>query len=589
MGIARRVKERVMQEAAKASRSAASFVAEALRTEGVERVFTIPGVLSLELVDALAEQGPKPVLVTHESSAAFMADAIGRAFGSPGVFFVVPGPGIMNALSGIAASMADQIPVLCIVAGARKGSGKSFLIHEMPQREVLSPLVKDYLAPSRTEEIGPMVARAFRICRQAPPGPVVLELGPDLLEGPCPAEPYRAASSRPQTDRLPTAEVERAVKLLLDHPRAMIYAGKGAFHASRQVMDLAEILGAPVATTISGRGILPEDHRLSLGFGWGPAGTERAQKAFSRADLVFGIGVRFSEMATGGFSMPDPPLLIHLDADSGAFHKNVRAEITLRADSADALGQILPALKRLLGKPRPGLAAELGEGSAAKAGGTGFKESGVPAPAAVYRALREILPRDAILVADTGNHMLWSLEAYPVYGPDAYLAPVDFQAMGYAVPAAIALSSIRPKRKVVAAVGDACFLMSGVELLTASREGASLTVLVFADRSLGVIKETQERVYRRTAAVDLEPPDYASLAAGLKARHFAIRRHDDIEPVLKEALLASGPVLVEIDTVYAESSRFAKASMSAAAKSLDLAQKLRMGARLAGRFIRSKG
>jgi len=586
MGIRKNLKKKIKEKTEKVSKTSAAFVAEVLRTEGVDKVYTIPGVHSLELLDAFSSAGPEPLLVTHEASAVFMADAAARFTGKVGVFFVVPGPGLTNAMTGLATSMLDNIPVVCLVAGLRKNIEKSFMMHEIPQAGMCSPIVKDYLVPENSEELCSLMEKAFRTARQGPAGPVVLELPPEVMESPYPSGRYNARQAQSVPDVLTSAEALRAVEMLLQNDRTMIYAGRGAFAASRQLMEMAELLGAPVATSISGRGIIPEDHELSLGYGWGPAGTMAAQTVFESADLVFAIGVRFSEMATAGFGMPEPAKMIHLDVDQNALHANMKAELALRADSGSALDQILRQLRKRLKNPRDGLRPQMRD----KRGTSGYaapvrRGSQVPDPSSVYRVLRKLMPRDGILVADTGNHMLFSLEDYSVFSPDTYFAPVDYQSMGYAVPAAVALSMIDHGRKVVAAVGDGCFLMSGIELLTAARHGADVVVLLFADRSLGIIRETQSKIYASECCVDLEPPDYAHLARSLKARHMSVKKAGEIEPVLKQALSTRGPVLVVVDTHYDRQSRYAQATMKAASRGVDLSSKLRMGARLAGRFI----
>jgi len=534
----------------------ASAIVEALKLLGVERVFGLPGVQNIELFDALADAPFATFTPTNESAAVFMADAHARVTGKLGVAVVTAGPGLTNALTGIAEAQLDSSPVLILVGASAKAAGKSFQLHRIEQGAVVKPLVKGHFEPATLEEIPEVILRAAALALRGEPGPTVVEVTSTLLmerggftltSAPSPAAPCEIG-----------AQLDDAAERLRRSASVGIYAGAGAIGALEELRLLAELLQAPVATTISGRGVLPEDHSLSVGYGFGRSGTAAAWQVFRKIRTLLAVGCKYGETATGAYSTKPPREHIHIDINPASLGANYPTVLAIAADSKVALKGLLVRLEKD-GRPvNATLHASICQGrSRAKAKSLTASASAV-SPARFLQLLRRHLDRNAIMVTDSGAHQFWALSDFPVYTPRSFLAPADYQAMGFSIPAAIAAKLAFPSRQVVSLVGDGGFLMSGFECLNAVRWGAKIIVVVFRDGAWGLIKEAQRRVYRRTPFSEIPSPDFQHLAQSLGIKCVQVTKDTDIEPGLEEALAAETSVLVEVQVNYAEPPPYVK-------------------------------
>jgi len=568
--------------------SGAELIMSALKAEGVDRIFGIPGVQNLELFDALKDSGIETVLVTHELCAAFMAEATSRVTGKAGCALTVPGPGLTNALTGIGEALLDSSPVVVIVPGARNDTTLQYQLHQTSQAELARPITKAAIRVEKADDIYPEIRRAFGIATSGEPGPVVLEVPYNLFmwraEPRQPASPPAVASPDPQT-------IKKILRLLRAAKRVGIYAGFGASDAHGELMRLAELLQAPIATTLGGRGVVPEDFAYSVGFGFGASGTAIAEEVFAECDLVLAVGCKFGEVATGAYGFPKPRTLVHIDINEEVVGRNMPATVGLAADARVALGLLVAALEHdpEAGSRPPDTAlinrieAWRSEFAAAVESEPAWESS--VNPAKLMGTLRRLAARDAIITTDSGGHQFWVAEYFPVYARRSYLTPTDYQSMGYSVPAMIAAKLACPSRQVIGVVGDGSFLMTGVELVTAARLGLDPVVVIFNDGELGIIREAQEKIFRRTSAVKLRNPDFEALARAYGASYFLIASDAEIEPGLRSALAAGGLAVVDARVEYREMTRYFKGASSAVMGRMPLAEKARMAARLVRRWL----
>jgi acetolactate synthase-1/2/3 large subunit len=347
------------------------------------------------------------------------------------------------------------------------------------------------------------------------------------------------------------ADLDRAAELILSARQPGIHAGFGASDSPALIMELASRLDAPVSTTISGRGVIPEDHDLSVGFGFGNFGTRLAEKTFKKVDLVIAVGCKFSEVGSGGYGLKMPKLL-HIDANPATVGRNYKAEVGLAGDA----GKILKALIKRIEDKKPKIESSALRDSIREAHEKHAKKmlslkpwKDAVNPVAILTELRKLMPRDGILTTDSGAHTSWVLSAYDAYKPRTVLSPIDFSSMGYGVPAAIGAMVAAPGRKVVAVVGDGGLLMTGSEFLTAARLGLPLMVVLFNDQALGMIKQTQERVYQRAGAVDI-CMDWQSYAGAFGFDYVLIKNDSEVQNGLEKAFNSGGPVLVDARIEY---------------------------------------
>lgn len=567
-------------------RTGASLVVQALADEHVPFTFGIPGTHNIELYDALAEsETVRPVLVTDEQSASFMADAVWRASGQLGCANVVPGAGLTHALSGIAEASMDNIPMLVLGCGIRRDTGRAFQLHDIDQMALVRPVTKAQLRPERGEELYATIREACRVARAGPPGPVFVEIPANLYltthdvalapPPPSPAAPMPSA-----------AAVERAAAALAAARRPLLYAGLGA--AGADVVALAERLEAPVATTFQGKGVFPESHPLALWPGFGPAAPPFARAIAAECDATIAIGCKFGEVATASYGAEPPRPLVHVDIDPGVIGRNFPADHALTGDAravVDALLAHLPARQRdesLRARLRLGR-DEVRREREANASTTRVT------PYCLLRELQRRFGPDAIYTSDSGNGTFLAVEALTLDAPGRLLAPVDYSCMGYAVPAAIGAKLARPDAPVIALAGDGAFLMTGLELLTAASQAVPVAVLVLRDRELAQIAQFQSVAMNRKTCTALPDFDLERLSEALGVEYAGLGTDAEIGGALARvgaALAAGRPIVVGVEIDYADRTYFTRGVVKTTLGRLPWRDRLRFIARAVGRRIR---
>ncbi len=571
-------------------RRGADIVVRALEDEGVRFAFGIPGTHNIELYDSLERsRSIRPVLVTDEQSASFMADAVSRVSGSVGVLNVVPGAGVSHALSGVAEAFMDNIPMVVLASGIRDDSGRAYQLHAIDQLALLRPVTKAALKVGGPGDIYPTVREAFALARAGTPGPVAVEIPANylLLTQNVPALAYDDAGAAPAS--LDEAAVEAAARLLGDARSPALYVGYGAHGATDLVREVAERLAAPVTTTIQGKGVFPETHPLWLWNGFGNSAPPFVRKVMDRSDVLLAVGCRFSEVATASYGLRPPENLIHVDINPEVFNANYPAKVTVEADA----GRFLAALLERLGEGRPegGLRAEISAGHEALARRrAGQRSEGRVSPAALFGALQDRAGSDAIFVTDSGNGTFLAMEYLRLEAPGRFLAPVDYSCMGYSVPAAIAAKFAAPDRDVVALTGDGALLMTGLELLTAAAYGAAPVVCVLRDGELAQIAQFQRITLNRDTCAVLPPYTVESFAAATNCAYLALDSDADAAGVLGRALeTARGgrPVMVDVAIDYSHKTFFTKGAVTTNFWRLPWGDRVRLLGRAAGRHMAS--
>lgn len=537
------------------------IVVRALEDEAVLFTFGIPGTHNIELYDSLGRaEKVRPILVTDEQSASFMADGVSRSSGTLGCVNVVPGAGLTHALSGIAEAYMDCIPMLVLGCGVRTDSGKAYQLHDIDQAAVAGPVTKAQMKPADGSEIYATIRRACAIARTPPGGPVFVEIPVNhyiFRHDPC----FHTWQASPQ--RLPgpdPAALSRVHDLLAVSRRPLLYLGMGAAGAGADLVTLAERLNAPVATTIQGKGVFPESHPLWLWPGFGDAAPPFARKVAEACDLTLAIGCRFSEVGTGSYGLEPPAPLIHVDVDESVLGRNYPTELSIASDAAAFVAELLdglderPADEKLREQIRAGH-AEVGAEWRKTEGGDRVT------PSCLLRSLQEAYGRDAIYTSDSGNGTFLAMEGLRLERPGSFLAPVDYSCMGYSVPAALGAALACPDRRAIALAGDGAFLMTGLELLTAGHLDLAVTVLVLRDRELAQIAQFQETALARKTASRLPDYDLERLTAALGVEYLSLGRDAEVAGTLARARDihdAGRAVLVEVEIDYSQPSYFTR-------------------------------
>ncbi len=558
----------------------------ALQQQGVACVFGIPGAQENELWDTFKSRGLPYLLVTHEFSAACMADGYARATGCPGVLCVVPGPGVTNSLTGLGEALLDSVPVVAIVGDCGVGRfAHAFQVHSLNQVALLQPVTKGVFPVRCIGDIPGAVQQAFALARSGEPGPAAVVIPFNLFfqthefrvpPPPEPASPWEESAAA------------RAVQMLADRRgKVGIYAGLGCMDYAQALGQAAELLQAPVATSISGKGVIPETHPLAVGWGYGPQGTRTAEVVFKDVDCLLAIGVRFSEVATGFYSNPRPRRFIQVDANPDNLGRVHRADVCVPADAGVFLGYLLQHGDALRRPPDGALRAHIHQLKCADARehAVVYAECGTD-PMALVLALRRNLPDESLLFVDVTVSEHLAAEAYRVVQPRTYFNPADNQAMGWSIPAAIGAQRAFPGRPTVTLTGDGCFLMSAMEISTAARAGLPVKFFVLDDQTYHYMQELQHAAYVRTTATVLARLDYAALAQGWGVAYQEIRTTAQLDAGIRSALCHPGPVLVRVVTDYRKRPiRWLEAVRKRFSHELTFEQKLRFLARIGSRSL----
>jgi len=554
----------------------------ALEQVGVKFTFGIPGVHNTELYDEL-NNSPliEPLLVTHEGGGAFMADAVSRTTNHIGCMVIVPAAGVTHAASGIAEAHLDGIPMLVISGGVRTDTGRAYQLHDMDQHALLKPITKATFKVTCHEAIIETIYKAYDIATQGEPGPVFIELPVNLQlfsEQVSGVYPYENKKSSLPVDH---DSIQQAAQLLCAARQPGIFAGWGGRDASESLIELAQWLASPVATTLQGLSVFPANHPLHVGMGMGGSAVPAAENAFKKVDCLLAIGTRFSEIPTGSYGINVPQNLIHLDINPNVFSANYPAKVCLEGDAKVLLPELLAAVKKILlqEKNSDKLSQLIQQDKLTYQKEWDRHDSGKRVnPALFFKSLRSHLNHDDYVVCDDGNHTFLTAELMAIHKSRHFIAPTDFNCMGYGVPATIATKLTHKDKNVVGIVGDGAFLMTCMELITAAKYGIAPIICVFNDGELSQIAQAQEIPYNRKTCSVLGGLDIAGVATATGARYVALQNNQDIEGALQTALRASQQgqaVIVDVKVDYSKRTRFTQGTVKTNLKRFDLKTKTR--------------
>jgi acetolactate synthase-1/2/3 large subunit len=519
---------------------AASLVA-ALERLGVRHAFGLPGTQNVALFEALRDSTVRTIVPTHELAAAFMAGAYHRASGRPGVLVSIPGPGFAYTLPGLAEARLDSAALLHVTGAPPTGPGSRFRLQELEQAAIASPLVKGRVVVARPADMSQAVERAHAAALAGEPGPVMIEVAEAAWGSSDEGRAEQAATDAlsPQgtaADPGPVLDRLRAAR------RVVVFAGQGAQGASEAVRGLAERLGSPVVTTGSGRGVVPEDHPLAMGYDNARGTVDDVNGLLESADLVLILGAKLGHNGTAGFRLRLPSdRTAQVDAATEVPGANYPVAASATSTVERFLDQVV--LSDLQGGGWPAAEVAGWRDRISRAVPRAEPSLGGRSAPDFFRRLRAGVPREAVLATDSGLHQILARRYFDVLSPRGLLIPADFQAMGFGIPAAIGARLAAPDRPVVALVGDGGFAMSGLELATAVREAMDLVVVVCSDGHLGQIRMQQIGEFGRAAGTRLPAMDYAALADAVGARYGTLD-HDPAAAI--EEALRGGVWLLEV-------------------------------------------
>jgi acetolactate synthase-1/2/3 large subunit len=520
------------------------FLVAQLAAYGVDTVFGIPGVHTVELYRGLSGRAMRHVAARHEQSLGFMADGYARVSGKPGVCFVITGPGLTNILTAMGQAYADSIPML-VISGVnpmgRMGSGNGYL-HELPNQQALAREVSAFSHTiTHPGEVAQVLARAFAVFSGGRPRPVHIEIPLNLMQAPMPEQ--RLTTPLPlRPGAADAASLAAAAQALLQAQRPLLIAGGGSLAAAEAVQALAEALDAPVVMTINARGLLSDAHSLALS---ASPSFPAIRALVAESDVVLAIG---TELGPTDFDCYDREpfavagLLIRIELDAQQMVRNCAPDMALLGDAKAST----EALLTLCNAPTCGESTGAARAAFARAQGLHELTDTMRADIALLHHLRDALP-DALWVGDSTRLVYAGNMGFAARRPRSWFnASVGFGALGYGMPAAIGAALADPARLVICLAGDGGFQFTLGEMGTAMEVGANLVVLLLNNSGYGEIKSAMQAAGVEPVGVDLHTPDFVALALsyGWRAQRFAYGV--EATTLAQAVSTASGPTLIEL-------------------------------------------
>ena len=514
-----------------------------LNAYGVDTVFGMPGVHTLEAYRGLDGAGIRHIGVRHEQGAGFMADGYARVSGKPGVCLIISGPGVTNAATPIGQAYSDSQPMLVISSVAATndlGMGRGMLHEIRDQARVTEPITAFSLVAQNPDQVRELVHRAFAVFATERPRPCHISIPLDVFKLP----DGREAKAR-ITPPLPLCDpkaAEDAARLLSKAKRPVIIAGGGSISAAKELVALAEKIGAAVMPTIAGKGVIPDDHPLAFEVTLDRPAT---QAFLGKADLVLAVGTELAEPDI----WQDKPLtlggpLIRIDLDAAVLARDYDSAVAIRADAKASLVAIGAALDKL-GAKNTGFKTgnEIAECRAAeRAALSPLEQKHIK----VLEALRRAVPKDGMVFTDMTQIAYTGYGFYRCFDPKTWFFPAGYGTLGFALPAAIGGQLAAPKRPTVAMMGDGGFLFTMQELATAVEQKLPLAILLWNNDSLAQIRDGMKARNIPTIGVDQLNPDYIAVGKAFGCRTAQPNSLADFEKALQDAFAADRPTLIEM-------------------------------------------
>ncbi len=525
----------------------ADAIVKALEKEGVEVAFGIPGGAIMEVYDALYDSNIRHILARHEQGAVHMADGYARASGRVGIAFATSGPGATNTVTGIATAYMDSSPIIVFTGQVPRAMIGNDAFQEADITGITMPITKHNYLVTDEREILKIVKEAFHIASTGRPGPVLIDLPKDVTQAEIDfdyPERVEIRGYKPKIQGHPK-QIKRAVELIMKSERPIILAGGGVriSNAHPEVLELAEKIPAFVVTTLMGKGAIPEEHPLCLGF-IGMHGTKYGNLAVMDADLIIAVGCRFSDRTVGRFDEFAPNAkIIHIDIDPAEIGKNVRVDVPIVGDAKHVLREMIKLIEFKARKEWFDHVNELRRKYPLR---YEFKE-GVVKPQYVVEKVYEMFP-DAIVTTEVGQNQMWAAQYFKVKYPRQFITSGGLGTMGFGFPAAIGAKVANPDKVVIDIAGDGSFLMNIQELATAVDYGINVVVCILNNAYLGMVRQWQELFYdRRYSATRLRYPEmsFEKIAKGFGAHGITVEKPSEVEDALKEAVEVDKPVVID--------------------------------------------
>jgi len=537
--------------------SGASSLVKSLKSAGVDVMFGIPGGAILPAYDPIFDSSIRHILVRHEQGAGHAATGYAQVTGRVGVCIATSGPGATNLVTPLADAAMDSVPMVAITGQVPSNAIGTDAFQEADIRGITMPFTKHNYLITDPDQIPRAIAEAFYIASSGRPGPVLVDIAKDALQKETdfvwPKE-LSLPGYRPQLEPVNQSILDAAA-LIAQSSKPVLYVGGGAIkaNASKELLQLAELLGVPVVTTLMARGAFPDSHPLHYGMP-GMHGTVGAVTALQKSDLLITLGARFDDRVTGKLStFAVNAKVIHADIDPAEIGKNRFADVPVVGDLKRTIAALIPAVKAEFAKKTPDYSAwnaSMNKLRATYPLGYDLPKDGSLSPQYVIERLSALTGPEAIYVAGVGQHQMWASQFVKYENPRTWLNSGGLGTMGYAVPAAMGAKVGAPDTPVWAIDGDGCFQMTNQELVTCALNNIPIKVAIINNESLGMVRQWQtlfyEGRYSNTSLESKRIPDFVKLADAMGCIGLTCDRPEDVDSIIKKAnSINDQPVVVD--------------------------------------------
>ena len=521
------------------------IVLECLKEQGVDTVFGYPGGSILNIYDELYkhEKEIRHILTSHEQGAAHAADGYARATGKVGVCMATSGPGAPNLVTGIATAYMDSIPIVAITANVTVPLLGKDSFQEIDITGVTMPITKHNFIVKDVTKLADTIRRAFFIAKDGRPGPVLVDIAKDVTAAVTEYEPKEPMPVVPSSEYIKEKDLCEAAKMINEAKRPFLFVGGGAVisEASKELIELAEKIQAPVGDSLMGKGAFPGTNPLYCGM-IGMHGTKTSNFGVTKSDLLVVIGARFSDRVVGNASrFAKNAKILQIDVDPAEINKNILVDMAIIGDVKEVLKRLNPKIKENRHEEWLEEIRELKEKYPLT-----YDTSVLSGPY-IVEDIYKVTQGDAIIVTEVGQHQMWAAQYYKYTRPHQLLTSGGLGTMGYGLGAAIGAKFGRPDKTVINIAGDGCFRMNMNEIATAARNRLPLIEVIVNNHVLGMVRQWQTLFYgkRYSNTVLTDGVDFVKMAEAMGAVGIRVTKKEEFEPALRKAIELNCTVVLD--------------------------------------------
>ena len=525
----------------------AEILIKSLLDEGVDTVFGYPGGAVLNIYDYLYKYKDKikHYLSCHEQNAAHAADGYARATGKVGVCIATSGPGATNLVTGIATAYMDSIPLVAITGNVSKDLLGKDSFQEVDITGITMPITKHNFIVKDINNLQETIRKAFYIAREGRPGPVLIDIPKDITADKTEYKELKTLEVIPKSKHVTEGVLEEVSKYINESSKPLIYAGGGVINANatEELINFAEKLNAPVATTLMCRGAIPSEHRLNTGM-IGMHGSNASNILATKCDLIIALGARFSDRVISDREFINNAKVIQIDIDPAEVNKNVKVDSFIIGDIKIVLQKLIPLLNEKKNKEWLNTIEELKLLALTKSNRDDGEELN---PKFLFETLSDMDNGDFIIATEVGQHQMWTAQYFNFKTPRTLISSGGLGTMGFGLGAAIGAKVANPDKTVFNIAGDGSFGMNCNEFATAVKYNIPIKVIVMNNNALGMVRQWQSLFYEaRYSQTTLDrATDFVKLAEAFGGVGFRVENREELENVLNEALAIDKPVIID--------------------------------------------